>query len=156
MKNSSYPNLFFVLVFLFACQKDYSLKLAISRNKLPEKLSVVFTVISDAKQDIKIPNKESLVIGYKDDINADCYFEVVEVTNNAETDVIPTGDYQYYNKKNKDKMNILKPKQSQSYNFNISDFYSLKMDKKYKVRLTFRLSKYNSVPDVLSDWLIIN
>jgi hypothetical protein len=156
MKNSSYLNLFFALAFLFSGQKDYSLKLAIGENKLPEKLSVVFTVISNAKQNIKIPNKESLVIGYKDDINSDCYFEVVEVTNSAETDVIPTGDYQYYNVNNKDKLNVLKPKQSQSYKFDVSDFYTLKMGKKYKLRLTFRLSKYNSVPDIVSDWLIVN
>ena len=149
-------NLFFGLVFLFVGQKDYSLKLVVSENKLPEKLSVVFTVISDAKKNIKIPNKESLLIGYKNDINADCYFEVIEVTNNSEIDVIPTGDYQYYNVKNKDKLMTLSPKQSQSYKFEITDFYSLEKNKKYKLRLIFRLSKHNSIPDIVSDWLVIN
>ena len=149
-------NLFFGLVFLFVGQKDYSLKLVVSENKLPEKLSVVFTVICDAKKNIKIPHKESLLIGYKNDINADCYFEVIEVNNNSEIDFIPTGDYQYYNVKNKDKLMTLSHKQSQSYKFEITDFYSLEKNKKYKLRLIFRLSKHNSIPDIVSDWVVIN
>lgn len=139
-----------------AKRSDSVVKIAIAKKKLPDSLLIKISVTSQTNQSLKLPLPEHLKVGYENDISADCYFETLEITGSSQKFVVPTTDYQFYNKKVKDPLFILKKGKSLNYYFNLSDYYVFNLNKRYKARLVFRLSRYNKTKDVVSDWIEID
>lgn len=135
-------------------QENYLLKLEIKEKELPDKITICITLLSKSDVDLKVPQSGYIHIGYKDDQSSDCYFEIVEVTKSSEITVLPMSNYQYFFKKMR--FDKIKKNQSRDYQFNITRFYSLENNKKYKIRLIFKLSKYNNTNDISSNWIDIN
>lgn len=139
----------------YSTKNDIVVEIATVKKRLPTLLIMNISLTTNSEQMLRVPKKETIVFGYKDDDYADCFFEVIEISDSSEKEVIPTADYQHVNIRTKDKFLYLKKGMSVQYTFNLTNFYSFDVNKKYKIRLVFKVSKNNSVDDVYSDWLSI-
>lgn len=157
MKKIQFILILFLLVFTVSyTNQDYNfVKIQVVKNEFPSSLVMAILLTSKSNQILKIPQIENLVVGYKDDVNADCYFDVVEINNLLEKEVVPSADYQYLINKKKRIINI-KNGGSITYHFDICNLYRFDKSKKYNVRLIFKLSKCNSTNDISSEWININ
>ena len=109
-------------------------------------------VKSGTSDNLNIPSYENLIVGYREDEDADCYFEVFDFKTKKE--VLPTGDYQYFRKKII-KLETLKMGTKKIYNTDFLNLYNLNLSNKYKARIIFKLSKYNKTSDIISNWVTI-
>jgi hypothetical protein len=134
---------------------DCIVKIELVKREMNDSLLFKILVISNEIKTINVPQKNHLVVGYVGDTQADCYFEVVEINDTLTIHVTPTTDYEVFNRRKKDSLLHLKKDKSIAYFFNLREYYILDNMKKYKVRLIFKLSKYNSSKDVSSNWITI-
>jgi hypothetical protein len=137
------------------CQEDNKDIIIIARAKevvIPKTLKFEITVKSQTNISIHVPDKDAILFGYKDDDEAQCYFEVYELNGESEQLVDPTADYQYFPGRSKKKL-LLGKGQSISYEFNVSNFYRLKVGKRYKIRLVFKGEIFNKTENIASNWV---
>src|SRR5690348_16072309 len=116
----------FCCIFLISFQNSPTITLTLScTEKSIQTNKLKITLKSQKDISIKLPSQRSLRFGYKDDNDAECFFEVYELKNEKEWVVQPTADYDYFPAGNKTYI-YLKLDHPVSYEFNITDFYSFK------------------------------
>jgi|GEM_PF-4342963 hypothetical protein len=135
----------------FSDSTSLAIKL-LKRNSANIDISV--ELLSKEPKILNIPTQNSLIFGYEDDTAVDGFFEVYEIQGQKEIKQTPTEDYDQFNIK-KELVELSNGKTA-TFHYMISELYSLDNYKTYKLRLFFRLSKYNHFrKDIYSNWIII-
>ncbi len=115
-----------------------------------------FSIVLLSKENIilKLPTPKSLIFGYENDSAVDGFFEVYEMHEKNEIKQTPTEDYDQFNIKNE--LMELNNGTAATYEYKLGELYSLNIHKTYKVRLRFKVSKYNYLlNDIYSNWVVL-
>jgi len=149
------------LLVVFCCLSCASLKNKINENisvylenSPTQKYEVVIHVKGEPNTSLKFRDSLALHWGYQEDPDAEAYFDVQVLENGNWIEVSPTADYQYLPERKKSQPFILRFPTTKVFAFNLHGWYNFDESKKYRTRITMRLSLHNKkVHDITSDWL---
>jgi hypothetical protein len=137
----------------YTYQDRTSVSLSVVSRKTPDKIVLSIKLQSQEKTNLLVPSSNCLLVGYEDDDSADCFFKVYKLEGDHWQKETPSADYQSFNLKKG--LATLQYGEVVNYAFALSQYYHFDPKNQYKIRLTFRLSRYNPRADINSPWLYL-
>jgi hypothetical protein len=137
----------------YRIQDNPNVEILLLNKRMPDTLSFSIKLLANQRAGLQVPSVNNLIVGYEDDDSADCFFQVYEYSANHWKKEQPTADYQTFNIRKK--LTNLEKGNEITYKFNLASYYSFRFNTRYRIRVVFKISKYNPGRDVYSKWVFI-